>query len=262
MLAAGVFMNMKTTEASGASTATASTPAAAPAEAAPKEKDSAVTALSSSVDALKAEVAALTKEVKDLEGRLEGHPKPAPPSDLAPLQRKVDEVATATQAVASLPRKVSELDGRLGELDKLLQEKIAAVRNDLAGVKGELKRVGETAASTPSTGATRPVDVNVEGQAMSQGAELFKAGKYREAGEVFRTAEANDPKDARVWYYAALSHGMATNQWNGETERLVNKGVEREKVGTPRSSEIDSEFAKLPSAQKNWLDYYRKNARK
>src|SRR5690242_4537486 len=70
MLAAGVFMNMKSTEASGASPATASTPApAAPAaEAAPKEKDSAVAALTGSVDALKAEVAALTKDVKELEG--------------------------------------------------------------------------------------------------------------------------------------------------------------------------------------------------
>ena len=96
---------------------------------------------------------------------------------------------------------------------------------------------------------------------MSQAVELFKAGKYKEASDVFKTVENNDPKDARVWYYAAMSRGLSTADWKGNTETLVKKGIEREKAGTPKVEEIDSEFAKLPATVKPWLDYYRKTAK-
>ena len=71
------------------------------------------------------------------------------------------------------------------------------------------------------------------------------------------------PEDARVWYYAALSHGLATNEWKDETIRLFNKAVERERAGTPDKAKIDASLANVtePSVKK-WVDYFRKAAQR
>ena len=71
------------------------------------------------------------------------------------------------------------------------------------------------------------------------------------------------PDDARVWYYSALANGLATKQWKGETEELVNKGVDCEKSGNPAAAEIDAAFSNLTKANgQDWLAYYRKRAAK
>ncbi|WP_406699346.1 hypothetical protein V5E97_10785 [Singulisphaera sp. Ch08] len=71
------------------------------------------------------------------------------------------------------------------------------------------------------------------------------------------------PNDARVWYYAALSHGLATNQWKDETIQLFNKAVEREKAGTPDKAKIDASLIHVtePSVKK-WVDYFRRAAQR
>jgi len=71
--------------------------------------------------------------------------------------------------------------------------------------------------------------------------------------------ELTDPDDARVWYYAALAHGFATKQWNEDgAGRLVEKGIERERAGTPPKPVIDETFKGLTSATgKDWLAGYR-----
>jgi predicted Zn-dependent protease len=104
--------------------------------------------------------------------------------------------------------------------------------------------------------------VGVADAAMGQGVDLFKAGKYKEASDVFRKLTESNPDDARVWYYAALSRGSATKDWGGETTRLVEKGIEREKAGTPDSAKIDSVFTDLNAAFRPWLDAYRKMAKR
>ena len=122
---------------------------------------------------------------------------------------------------------------------------------------------GAAAAVTPKPSTAEPVDTtNVEGQSFAQAVGLFKAGKYKEAGDVLKTTEDNDSKDARVWYLAALSRGMATNDWTADTVKLVNKGVDREKAGTPSTAEIDAAFATLtPAPVKPWFDHFRKSAK-
>ncbi len=192
---------------------------------------------------------------------------PGPPRarHLEQVQARVAELSKASAPDEALPKKVAALDDRVGALNKTL----AGLRDEVGALKGEVKKVGEAASSSAAArpeaavaDAARPADVDVEGQALSQGAELYEAGKYKEASDAFRKVTEAAPDDVRGWYFAALSNGMATNQWRGETERLVNKGVEREKAGTPEPAKIDPIFAKLPKQQKDWLDYYRRSAKK
>ncbi|MDR3636903.1 MAG: hypothetical protein P4L84_24065 [Isosphaeraceae bacterium] len=242
---------------------TAAAAAAAPAAEAPaKEAD-----LKSLAESLKTEIASLSKQVKDLDGRLAELPKPTPTPDLAPLKSEVAALSKSIDAVTPLSKKVDALDQRLGGLDKSvksLQDGTSSLKDQVASLRTDLTKPGAPVASADATtrDSAKPVNVNVEGQSFAQAADLFKAGKYKEASDVLKTTEDNDPKDARVWYYAALSKGLATGEWAGNTQTLVMKGVEREKAGTPSTSEIDSEFAKLPAAVKTWLDAYRKLALK
>lgn len=239
-------------------------------------KEAAVTALAGGVDSLKSQVETLTKLVKELQKHLVDTPK----VDLGPLQSKIDALAKANQSLAGLPQQIDSLDSRLGkatsrvaDIDKAVQTGMGSLRQELDSLKGEVKRVGQAAQATakpadtkPATGSTpasttpaaEPAVVADEARTLTQLASLYKAGKFKEAAEAFRTDEETNPKDARAWYYAALSYGSSTNQWKGEAERLVKRGVDREKAGTPKVSEIDTEFASIPAAIKAWLDYYRK----
>ena len=111
--------------------------------------------------------------------------------------------------------------------------------------------------------AARPPleDVNVADEAFGQGVELFQKSRYDDALNLFSRMEQTHPNDARVWYFAALSNGLATGKWDGKTAELVQKGIEREKAGSPKPAEIDTAFRDLTTATgKDWLAGYRKSA--
>ena len=99
-------------------------------------------------------------------------------------------------------------------------------------------------------------------QAMTDAIALFKGRKYKDASVAFGKLAQSKANDARIFYFAALSNGFATNTWTGETLSLVNKGVEQEKAGSPPSAKIDEAFADLTKANgKDWLDSFRKKAK-
>jgi tetratricopeptide (TPR) repeat protein len=210
----------------------------------------------STVATLRSDIEGLKTELKALQDKIEAMPKPAPAPDLAPLSTKIDELVKGNEPLAALPKKLGELDQRVAALDKSLADQ----RDAIDTLKSEVKKTGEPAPTT-SANATKPEDVNVADSALVEGVDLFKAGKYKEASKVFKKLTETNPDDARVWYYAALSQGSATNQWTGETTRLVEKGIEREKAGSPESSKIDTLFASLNPTFKGWLDAYRKAAK-
>jgi len=113
----------------------------------------------------------------------------------------------------------------------------------------------------PAKPLLEDLDVHVDDAKMTQGIDLFKERKYKDAYSHFEKLEQSNPDDARVWYYAALSRGLALRDWkdDSDTARLVKKGVEREKAGTPPGPEIDAAFRDLVSETgKEWLEYYRK----
>ena len=89
----------------------------------------------------------------------------------------------------------------------------------------------------------------------------FRRARYREAYDVFQKLEQSHPDDARVWYYAALSYGLSSNDWGKTTQSMVEQGVTREKSGQPQKSVIDSAFTGLTKETgKDWLDFYRQRA--
>jgi hypothetical protein len=55
--------------------------------------------------------------------------------------------------------------------------------------------------------------------------------------------------------------GFSTGQWTGGTQQLVEKGIERERAGTPSASVLDATFGELPATLgRNWLGEYRRRA--
>ena len=96
---------------------------------------------------------------------------------------------------------------------------------------------------------------------LTPGIEQFEKKQYKEAFESFSNLAQSKPEDARVWYYAALARGFATGDWKDETEKLVMRGVEREKAGSPPKAEIDATFSGLTrETGKDWLSFYRRRA--
>jgi TolA-binding protein len=256
ILAIAWIMNAKPKEQGPASTSPAAPAdtAAAPAAEKPAEPSPDSTALKAELDGLK-------NDLKALQDRIEALPKPGPPVELGPLNSKISDLAKQTEALASLPKKVDDLDHRLAALDTTL----TTVRSDLDTVKSEVKKVAEATPATPAAApeAARPAaaGANTADTAIEQAAAPFKAGKYKEAADAFQKLTETYPDDARVWYFAALSRGSATNQWTGETTRMVEKAVALEKAGNPQSAKIDAAFADLNPSFRPWLDAYRKMAK-
>lgn len=274
----GAILNLEQAKPSVAAT---TAPSAAPEPA--KEPADPTKALAASVDALRSELGGLSKQINELQGRIESTTK----QEIHPLQSKIETLTRSTEGLAAIPAKMAALDsrlnvvdGRVASVDKTVTAGLGSLRQELAGLKSDVKRVGQTADEAarlasekpaPTATATAPVRntaapaaepaVVDEQKTVASLAALYKAGKYKEAASAYVADEAGDPKDARFWYYAALSQGAATSDWKGEAERLVKKGIQREKAGTPSASEIDTEFASLPAGVKPWLDYYRKEAK-
>jgi hypothetical protein len=203
------------------------------------------------------QVEALTAQLKGLESKLveSTRPEPAPAPDLKPLQAKVDDLARSVAQAAPLADRIDKLHDRLGSVDGELK----AVKDDLSALKDEVAK----AATKPAD--ARPAEVKPEADdtaaALTQGTDLFKAGKYREAGDVFKRLASANAKDARVYYYAALINGLTTGNWQGDTLTTAARGAELEKAGSPGSADVDAAFADLPAALKPWLAFFRKQAR-
>jgi hypothetical protein len=193
--------------------------------------------LSKDLKAIQAKVDDLGGQLKDLQARVESLPKPEPAPDIAQLKAKVDDLTKATESIATLSQKVGDLDKRFGEVDKVFQ----TIQDGFALLRGEVEKVAKLVSESATQ--PKPERVPAAGPTLAQGIELFKAGRYGEAREVFRTLQAMNPEDARVWYYAALANGQMTKNWRGETEELVKKGVEREKAGTPETASLDAAFS-------------------
>jgi archaellum component FlaC len=216
---------------------------------------------------IQAEFEGLSKSLKDLQAKVEGIAKSEPAPDLKPLETKVDGLAKTVAGLAPIGEKLDKLDERVGRLD----EGLKTVQAEVSDLKDKVKKVVDDVAKAGAAGP-KPAVAAAEGgeatpaaaspdAAISQGADLFKAGKYQEAATAFKKLQESNPKDARVYYYGALANGLTTNNWLGETERLVLKGVELEKAGTPATATIDSSFAGINPQLKPWLNNYRQRAR-
>jgi len=221
----------------------------------------------------------LSGKLDELQSRVDRLPKAISAQDLAPLKEKLAMVRVLSRKVDSLGLRVNSLPGKVDQDSR----KITTLTADLEGMRNEvasLRNNIHTSASAekPSTKGEKPSDRGEKPRTPSPseplreisppvssllqaGVELFQKKNYDEASEFFASLSKTQPDDARVWYYAALSRGLATRDWKGETERLVTQGVDREKAGKPDKSQIDAAFAGLtPETGKDWLAFYRRRA--
>lgn len=226
------------------------------------------------LDPLKTRLGELGEQMDEFEKQLDDvSSKGTASADLTPIRQQIDDVAKAMTTIDPLAKRIDGISTRI--------EGIETSVNDL---KGEFESL-ETKAAEPEKGNTVPtstpisstptavpaaselalenVNANLAGNTLLEGAELFKKGQYQQAYDIFAKLEKTNENDARVWYYAALSYGLASGEWGETTVNLAKKGVEREKAGTPKSSEIDALFRDLDSGTgKEWLAFKRKDVMK
>jgi TolA-binding protein len=228
----------------------------------------------------------LADRYKQLQSRVESMPKSAPTPDLAPIEQKVSQVDRLSQQVDAIAKTVDPLPQKLEQYERRLTEfdaKLEDLRKEETAARGRTPRgrdrqvpsaVGDR--PSPSTGGDRPSAIegaeskpsasDEKGQsvdsALGPGVSQFREKRYGEAYAAFRGLLQSRPDDARVWYYAALSYGLATGDWGRITETMAQEGVARERAGKPPKPEIDSAFAGLTKETgKDWLDFYRRRAR-
>ncbi len=222
----------------------------------------------------------LSGKLDDLRSHVDRLPKAISAQDLQPLNQKlavVDDLSRKLDAlgvrVSSLPGKVDQDSHKISTLMadvEGMRTEVSTLRNDVhttissaekalsRGTKPSEKgeKPGAPTASEPPREIPPPVS-----SLLQAGVEFFQKKNYAEASDFFAGLVKTQPDDARVWYYAALSRGLATRDWKGETERLVTQGVDREKAGKPDKPQIDAAFNDLTAETgKDWLAYYRRRA--
>jgi hypothetical protein len=203
-----------------------------------------VEAIGKTLDPLPAQLVESEKKVTELEAKLKGAQVGQLSQQIEAIGKKLDPLPA--QLVAS-EKKVTELGGKLEELRKEVS---------VAHSRGPADRSRD---GSPVSSGERESAIDT---ALEPGVSEFRRARYREAYDVFQKLEQSHPDDARVWYYAALSYGLSSNDWGNTTQSLIEQGVTREKSGQPQKSVIDSAFAGLTKETgKDWLDFYRQRVR-
>jgi hypothetical protein len=252
-------------EPATADTSAASAPAAA-AVSAPSEE---VKNVSEGLDSVR-------DRVKQLEDQISTLPKTQPTAEISDLRSQIGELRKSSQTVDADDKKVEALAVRLHAAEKAVtksQEELDHVRTEVDAMRTRIDEARTNAASAlvprAEGTATRDTahlltgfDPDLDGGFLTKAGKLMQEHKYADALKVLEELQKTHQDDARVWYFSALARGFSTNDWRGETERLVEKGVERERAGTPSNSKIDSSFSMLKKETgKDWLDAYRARAR-
>jgi TolA-binding protein len=216
-------------------------------------------------------------KLDELRSRVDQLPKPVTPQELEPLKERLALLDDVSRKVDALSARVNSLPAKIDQDS----HKITSLTADLEGVRNEvasLRNNVQSSSEKSSAKSGKPLDQGdklarsgaseapreispPESSMLQAGVEFFQKRNYDEASDFFANLIKTQPDDARVWYYAALSRGLATRDWKGETERLVSQGVNREKAGKPAKSQIDAAFTDLTTQTgKDWLAFYRRRA--
>jgi K+-transporting ATPase KdpC subunit len=221
-----------------------------------------------------ASVEALARQIDRLREKLDAAPVEGLAAEVKELNTRIAKLAESAEPAA---RRLAELETRVAGFGRDIQS-LQTERNSSRPVPkadGEIASLGrqlqdltsqvETLRESANKGATgdhavsesaRPLD-------LEPAIKLFREKRYGAAAGAFRALAEARPDDARSWYFAALATGLATGQWRGEAEDLVNKGVERERSGFPGTAEIDAAYVGLTKdTGKDWLSYYRRQVKR
>ena len=177
------------------------------------------------------------------------------------LKMQRDRVDALDRQIAEFPAQMDSIRQKLDTVTKIEDSNSATQVDSMDKRLTDLAQAVDSIRNSPSSPANlnHTVDnLKVDGLAMDQAIELYGNKKWADAKDAFTKLQSIFPNDATVWYYSALTNGFATGEWLGETERLVNVGLDKEKLGEPSSATIDSAFSGLtPATGQNWLAGYR-----
>jgi chaperonin cofactor prefoldin len=216
---------------------------------------------SEDADTLKKQIADLMERVDGLSARIDrlSRPKDETPPVLHTMQIKMGELARLMDDVSSLPAKVRHYDNRV----ESLQEEIKTLRSRIESLTSDKSEGSNSKRASPDKSGAAPEAIKdqAESPTMELGVTLLERGQYASAREIFMRLELAQPRDARVWYFGALAAGLTSGKWDGEAKQFVEKGIERERAGTPSTAEIDAALAtRKPITGESWLNSLRRNA--
>lgn len=204
----------------------------------------------------------LKKQLKHLDDRIDRlgqridrvtRPEDQTPPVLHTLQVQMNDLAREIDELAGLPAHLHRLDRQIASLE----EQFKTLRSQQA-TTDESSEVGLGAAAA---GPSSPSAADGNDPTLELAIGLFQEAQYSQARQVLRRLQREHPKDARVWYFSALANALASGDWKGETEMLVEKGVQCERSGTSSKAEIDAAVSVLtPSTGGEWLARHRRDA--
>src|SRR5262249_4763867 len=148
-------------------------------------------------------------------------PKPTPPPDLSDLQVQVADLAKSAQEIPPLRQTVRDVEGRLLEISQSVRKlgdqfESFRARNDTIRTTSARNALGLPTERAADLDVKPSPDKLASPVELGAGAILFQKRQYREALAAFTKLEKSAPNDARVWYYAALAHGFAANDWSSD----------------------------------------------
>jgi TolA-binding protein len=215
-------------------------------------------------ETLKKQIANLVRRFDGLTERVDRmtRPKDETPPVLHTLQIKMEELARAMDEVSMLPAKVRRNDSRV----ETLREEIRTLRSRVEALTGGAARIETPALASPrantAVAAPQPKsDIEDGGPQMDLGISLLQRGQYVSAREVFERLQNADPRDARVWYFAALATGLSTGKWDGDAKKFADEGIELERKSSPSTADVDAALAtRVPIEGVPWLNSLRRRA--
>lgn len=218
----------------------------------------------------------LKKQIKHLDDRIDRlaqridrvtTPEEETPPVLRTLQIQMSDLAKEVDEVANLPSQVHQLEQRLASVAEQMKtiraRRASSSASFDAGEPSDDKQtslVGNAPLgdSADDDGAAPPApiddDTGVADATLDLAIGLFQEGQFTQARQVLVRLQRSRPQDARVWYYSALTNGLTTGVWDGETKMLLDKAIKRERAGTPSTAQVDAALAGLKAEQgKSWL---------
>jgi cell division protein FtsB len=209
-------------------------------------------------DTMKPEVERLKEQIASLSKGIEKNAQR--PNDEPRLKAIEDRLTELGKSIADLADRSDAMNKQFASMNTgqttVTGPRVGAIEERV----DELAATLESLRSTLPKIAASPV-AEASGNEMDRAIELFKQTKWAEAHNAFGRLELTMPDDARVWYFAGLTNGLSTKDWRGESARLANEGVTREKAGKPDKVLIDAAFADLTAATgKDWLAFFRNRA--
>jgi hypothetical protein len=214
------------------------------------------------VDMLKTQIMDLTERVATLNARADrmSRLKDEMPTLIQSLQIEMGDLAHKLADLAPLPAKVRDHENRLATLTQELH-RLRSLIDSVTSCDGHRLATSLVAAGSEGARAGASGPALTESPEINLGIHLLEQGQYPSARTLFERLQRLQPGDARVWYFGALAVGLASGDWNDQARELAEKGLERERAGTPPTAQIDRALdTPTPLKGEPWLNALRQRS--